>query len=42
MAVFDGCEGNAKTWVLEEMDCPRRKGSGILYFQRTDRRGRNL
>lgn len=23
MAMFDGCEGSAKTWVLEEMDCPQ-------------------
>lgn len=23
MAVLDGCEGNTKTWILEEMECPR-------------------
>lgn len=23
MAVMDGCEGSAKTWVLEEKECPQ-------------------
>ena len=23
MAVFEGCEGNSKTWDLEERKCPK-------------------
>ncbi|NCB91113.1 MAG: hypothetical protein EOM40_00860 [Clostridia bacterium] len=31
MAVMDGCEGSSKTWVLEEMDCPKC-GQVIEYY----------
>lgn len=31
MAIMDGCEGSAKTWVLEEKKCPRC-GNMLEYY----------
>lgn len=34
MEMFEGCEGNARTWVLEERECPKCKAAMEVYTLR--------